>query len=250
MELRGAVCLVTGASSGIGRASAERLARMGARVVGLGRDEDALAELVRRTGGRSVTADLGVGGEAARAAAAARGAFGRIDVLVNCAGQGWLGPFADQAPEGIERLVRVNLLGTLLLTRAVLPEMLERGAGRVVVVSSIAGHVGVREEATYAATKAGLNAFSESLRQELRGTGVTVTVVSPGAVDTPFFERRGRPYPRTHPRPVSVDRVARAVVAAARDGRPQLYVPRWVGLAAWVRGALPGAYRWGADRFG
>ena len=250
MDIRGAVCLVTGASSGIGRACAERLSDSGARVIGLSRDGDALADLARHTHGCSVVADLGRSEDIPRAAGEAHAAYGRVDVLVNCAGQGWMGPLVEQTPETIQRLVRVNLLGTLLLTRALLPEMLERGSGRVVNVSSVAGHVGVRNEAVYAATKAGLNGFSESLRQELRDTGVTVTVVSPGPVDTAFFERRGRPYPRSRPRPIRAERVAQTVLRAVREGPPQLYVPRWVGLVAWIRGTLPGAFRWGADRYG
>jgi len=128
--------------------------------------------------------------------------------------------------------------------------MLARGSGRIVNVSSIAGHLGVRQEAVYAATKAAMNAFSEGLRQELKGSPVTVSVVSPGAVDTPFFERRGQPYPRKHPKPIRPERVADAIVRAIDTGRPQSYVPPWAGFAAWIRGALPPAYRWGADRFG
>jgi short-subunit dehydrogenase len=128
--------------------------------------------------------------------------------------------------------------------------MLQRRRGAVVNVSSIAGHVGVREEAVYASTKAGLIGFSESLRYELKGTGIQVSVVSPGVVDTAFFERRGRPYQRTFPRPVAVERVAESVVRAIRRGGAQVYVPRWMAFPAWLRGAWPGLYRSLAGRFG
>jgi short-subunit dehydrogenase len=128
--------------------------------------------------------------------------------------------------------------------------MLERGRGAVVNVSSIAGHVGVKEEAVYASTKAGLIGFSESLRYELKGSGVSVSTVSPAAVSTPFFERRGRPYGRTFPRQIPPERVAQAVVKAIGSGRGQVLVPRWMAFPVWLRGALPGLYRGLARRFG
>jgi short-subunit dehydrogenase len=240
------VCLVTGASSGIGRASAELLARQGAWVIALGRDRQALDRVAAATGGRAIQADLSKPDDVDRAAAEA----GPVDVLVNNAGEGWFGSFADMDPNRAEELIRTNLLGPVRLTRALLPGMLERGRGAIVNVASIAGHVGVRHEAVYAATKAGLIAFSESLRQELTGTPVRVSVVSPGVVDTAFFERQGQPYHRRWPRLISSDRVAAAVVRAIRTGKPEVYVPRWVAFPAWLRGVWPWAYRKGADRFG
>jgi short-subunit dehydrogenase len=153
-------------------------------------------------------------------------------------------------PDRAEHLVRTNLLAPIRLTRALLPGMVERGRGHIVNVASIAGHVGVRDEAVYAATKAGLVGFSESLRQELAGTPVGVSVVSPGVVDTAFFERRGRPYQRRSPRPIAPERVADAIVHAIRTGRPQVFVPRWMAFPAWLRGASPSVYRAGARRFG
>jgi short-subunit dehydrogenase len=146
--------------------------------------------------------------------------------------------------------VAVNLVAPIRLTRAVLPAMLERRRGAVVNVASIAGHVGVREEAVYAATKAGLLGFSESLRYEVAGAGVAVITVSPGVVATDFFARRGRPYARRLPRPIPPDRVARAVVGAIRAGRPDVFVPAWMAFPAWLRGTWPGLYRRLAARFG
>jgi short-subunit dehydrogenase len=128
--------------------------------------------------------------------------------------------------------------------------MLERGAGAIVNVASVAGHVGVREEAIYAGTKAGLVVFAESLRQELAATPVRVSVVSPGVISTRFFERRGVPYARHRPRPIEPERVAEAIVEAVRTGRPTVFVPRWLALPVRVHGALPGLYRALASRFG
>src|SRR6266568_3683157 len=142
VDLDGAVVLVAGASSGIGRATALRLAKQGAHVIALGRDRAALEDAAGRTGGRAIVADVGVAADVDRAVAEAHDTYGRVDVLVNNAGFGIAGPFVMTEPEEAERLIRVNLLGAIQLTGALLPGMIERGRGHVVNVSSIAGHVG------------------------------------------------------------------------------------------------------------
>jgi short-subunit dehydrogenase len=250
VELNEAICLVTGATSGIGQATAIRLAGMGAKVVAVGRDVLGLDEIRRRTDGVAIQADLSDPADIDLAAQQALATFGRVDVLVNDAAQGWAGSFVAQDLEGADYLVRVNLIAPIRLTRALLPSMLERRRGAIVNVASIAGHVGVGNEAVYASTKAGLIGFSESLRYELRDSGVRVSVVSPGVVATPFFERRGQPYDRNFPKPIPPDRVAAAIVRAVRRGRGQLFVPRWMAFPAWLKGAWPGAYRRLAGRFG
>jgi short-subunit dehydrogenase len=240
VRLPGAICLVTGASSGIGRATSAALRVREARVLALGRDEVAL----REAGERVIVCDLAVPGAAMRAASEA----GPVDVLVNNAGAGWAGRFVE-TPD-LERLVDVNLVAPILLTRSLLPGMLERGRGHIVNVASIAGYVGPRGEAVYSATKGGLVAFTESLRQELRGSGVGVSLVAPGAIATPFFERRGRPYDRRWPRPLPPERVAEAVVRAIEAGRDEIFVPGWLGVVARFRGVAPGLFRALQGRFG
>ena len=121
--------------------------------------------------------------------------------------------------------------------------MVARGRGRVVFVSSIAGATGVRGEAVYSATKAGLGSFAESLAYELDGHDVGVSVIVPGVIDTPFFDRRGRPYGRKRPGPQPPERVARAIVACLEHDRGVSYVPRWMRLPAWLHGAAPGTFR-------
>jgi short-subunit dehydrogenase len=128
--------------------------------------------------------------------------------------------------------------------------MVERGRGGVVFVSSIAGVTGVRGEAVYAATKAGLGAFAESLAYETRGRGVFVSVIVPGVIDTPFFGRRGAPYDRKRPVPLPAERVAAAIVSALEHERSVVYVPRWMRVPAWLHGAAPGMFRALAARFG
>ncbi|MGW5264762.1 SDR family NAD(P)-dependent oxidoreductase [Microbispora sp. NPDC004025] len=246
MRLAEARVLVTGASSGIGAATALELSARGARLVLSGRDEEALAGVAARTGGEPLPADLSDGTVDRGADLAVRA--GRVDVLVACAGEGWSGPLARMSGGTAERVVAVNLTAHLQLTRLLLPGMIERGRGHLVYVASIAGVVGVREEAVYAATKAGLLAFAESLRYELPEVGVTAVV--PGVVDTPFFARRGRPYTRRRPAPVPPERVARAIAVAVERGRAEVYVPAWLRLPARLHGAAPGAFRVLARRFG
>ena len=150
----------------------------------------------------------------------------------------------------IDELVGTDLLATLHLVRGLLPHMVAAGSGRIVLLGSVAGSVGVRGEAVYSAVKAAVAAFADALRYELRGTGVGVTHVVPGVVDTAFFDRRGAPYRRTWPRPVPPERVADAVLTAVRRGTDEVYVPGWLRLPARVRGAAPGLYRRLAAHFG
>jgi short-subunit dehydrogenase len=262
MRLTGAIALVTGGSSGIGAATARALAGAGARLLIAGRDPARLRAVAGQTGGIALACDLAApGGPADLAAAAQRAAAtlppvpgageasAGIDILVNNAGVGWAGPIGEIAAEKIAELVTVNLTAPMQLTRLLAPGMIARGRGRVVFVSSIAA-TGVRGEAVYSATKAGLGSFAESLAYELNGHDVRVSVVVPGVIDTPFFDRRGRPYGRKRPGPQPPERVARAIVSCLERDRDVCYVPRWMRLPAWLHGAAPGTFRALATRFG
>jgi short-subunit dehydrogenase len=262
MRLNGAVALVTGATSGIGAATATALAAAGARLLLTGRDAARLAEVAGRTGGVALAADLAAPGGPAQLAGAALQAAQTapwappgpdvpgIDILVNNAGLGWSGPLGDITAAKTAELMTVNLAAPIELTRLLLPGMIQRRSGRVVFVSSIAGVTGVRGEAVYAATKAGLSTFAESIDYEGRDHGVRACVVVPGVIDTPFFTRRGRPYGRKRPAPVPAERVARAIVSALEHDRPLVYVPRWLRLPARIHGAAPGTFRALAARYG
>ncbi|HYZ67218.1 MAG TPA: SDR family NAD(P)-dependent oxidoreductase [Mycobacterium sp.] len=250
MQLADAVVLITGASAGIGHAAAARFAARGANVLVHGRDLERTQRVADEVGGRVLIADLGSPSDRVRLAAEAPEAFGRVDVLVNNAGFGYAAPFAEMDVDVIRRLVELDLLASIELTRSLLPGMIERRRGAICFVTSIAGRTGVAGEAVYSGTKAGLDTFAEALRGETARSGVDISVVVPGVVDTGFFETRGSPYGRTRPRPIPADVVADAVVRAVERGRAEQWRPRWLRLAPTVRAVAPGAYRRLAVRFG
>jgi len=215
-----------------------------------GRDLDRLNAVAAQTGATALPIDLAEPSGPDRLVEAALGAMGRIDLLICNAGVGWAGPIGELTAAKAAELVELNLLVPVQLSRLVVPGMAERGSGRLVFVSSIAGAVGVRHEAVYSATKAGLNYLAESLRYELEPKGVGISVVLPGAVDTPFFSHRGRPYGRRWPAPIAPERVARAITDAAARDLAVVYVPAWLRFPAWLHGAAPQGFRRLTARFG
>lgn len=250
MELVGKVVLVTGASSGIGRAVAHGLAAAGASVIVHGRDAERTNDVAERVKGVAVLADLTDPAGVHVLADQAIAAHGRVDILVASAGHGWSGPFVEMSDDEIGDLVTVDLLAAMRLTSWLLPDMIDRRSGHLCLVTSVAGRTGVAGEAVYAAAKAGLDAFAESLRLELTGTGVGVSVIVPSAVRTDFFSARGRAYDRSVPRAVAPEVVARAIVRTIERDRAETWIPRWVRIAPVVRVLAPGVYRRLSARFG
>jgi len=250
MQLRDAVVLVTGASAGIGQVAAAQFAAKGAQVLVHGRDQQRTSAVATDVGGRALIADLAVPADRQRLAAEALDAFGHVDVLVNNAGFGYLGPVSTMPMDTIRRLIEVNQLAAIELTRSLLPQMIERKRGAICFVTSIAGRTGVAGEAVYSATKAGLDLFADSLRVETAGSGVNVSIVVPGVVATGFFETRGTPYTRSRPRPIPAATVAEAVVRAVERDRAEEWRPRWLRVAPTVRALAPGAFRRLVVRFG
>jgi short-subunit dehydrogenase len=250
VQLTGKVAIVTGAGRGIGRATALALSDRGVTVVGVDLDEAAIQELAERTGGSAFTADVRDPAHADAVVAHVLGCHGRLDIVVANAGVGHAGDFVTMPPARIDDLIEVNLRAPMLLVRAALPVLTPADSGAVVLISSIAGALLVPRESVYSATKAAVEAFAVTLREELRGSGVTVSTVLPTAVRTDFFDHRGEPYTRRYPRQVLPGRVADAVVTAIVKGRPRIVVPRWLTIAIRVHAVAPGAYRSLARRWG
>ncbi len=185
LELAGQTALVTGATSGIGRAAALRLAEQGATVLIHGRDTNRgvqLLEEIELTGGhaRFIAADLADPTEIARLAAEA----GPVDILVNNAGMAWFGPTPELDVAGFDRMFDANVRATYFLTAALIPGMVERRSGVIVNVSSMAARIGMAGGAAYSATKAALVSFTQAWAAELADAGIRVNAVAPGPVYT------------------------------------------------------------------
>ena len=192
MTFKDKVVVVTGAASGIGRATAQKFADEGARVVVADIDakggETAAAEL--RDQGRDaafVQIDMTDNASIDAFGAAVQAKYGAVDVLVNGAGWGRTAPFWEGTPEFWAKLVALNFVGPMMLTKALLPAMIERGSGRIVNVSSDAGRVGSLGETVYSGAKGGLIAFTKSLAREVSRYQINVNCVCPGPTDTPLM---------------------------------------------------------------
>ncbi|HWD95227.1 MAG TPA: SDR family oxidoreductase [Acidimicrobiales bacterium] len=248
-DLVGLRALITGGSSGIGAATAKTFFNRGMRVAITGRNVEALREVAASVKGPYLPGDLREAGCAHSIVDAAATALGGLDIVVSSAGVGWAGPFLSMSEAEIDALVDVNLRAALQLARFAVPH-LQMEKGRLVFVGSIAGLVGVPGEACYSVTKAALSCMTDVLREELRPVGVGVSLISPGAVDTPFFERRQVPYVRRRPQMLSADDVAEAIVDVIIQHRDHVITPAWLSLPARLKRNLPGAYRVLANRFG
>ena len=178
--------LVTGASSGIGRATAAALARKGHRVLGTSRDPLALTPAQRADGVEYVALDLD--DDASIEALAPR--LAEVDILVNNAGESQSGPLEELPGEALRRLFQVNVFGAVRLTQLALPGMRARGYGRVVMVGSMLASFPLAYRSSYVATKAAIKGFSNGARQELAPFGVWLTTVEPGSISTGISERR------------------------------------------------------------
>jgi len=223
-SLKNRVALVTGASSGIGEATAFALAAAGARVAVAARRRDrleAVANKIRADGGEAlvVEADFGVEAQAQRAVHETEKAFGRLDILVNNAGVMYLEPVIEADLARWRRMVEINVLGLIAATQAALPGMRARGDGHIVNIASTAGRIATPTAAAYAATKFGVVGFSEALRKEIYRDRIRVSVIEPGVVETELREHIGHDATQkaindwaSSMRQLQSDDVARAIV--------------------------------------
>ena len=247
MDLRGAVAVVTGASSGFGELTSRMLAREGAAVVLAARRAErleALAAEIEGRGGRALAVRCDVTEVADLQGLRDRvdEAFGRCDVLINNAGIPGGGRFEDLSLEQIEQVIRVNLLGVLVCTKVFLPMMLDRQRGHIVNVGSLAGRYAAPGASVYSASKHGVVAFSEALYYELGPGGILVTSVNPGFAATEGFPQGRLPSALV----MRADRVARVIVDVVKEGRaPEVSVPRGMSLWQAFRVLTPPLYRWG-----
>jgi short-subunit dehydrogenase len=229
-QLRGRTALVTGASGGIGRQIAHRLAKDGMNVIVSGRREAVLADLVAELRGQGVSseavpADLGDLGQVDPLIERSEAAMGEIDVLVNNAGLETVGAFTAYSREELTSIVDVNLTAPLLLTHRVVPGMLERQRGHVVFISSLAGKAGPAYNEPYAATKAGLIGLTQSLRAEYRHAPIGFSVICPGFVaGDGMYQRLVDEGVRSNRLigETTTDKVADRVVEAIRRDRPEI----------------------------
>jgi short-subunit dehydrogenase len=231
MDPKGQVAAITGASSGIGLAIAERLAAEGAAVVLGARRADRLEQAVDRirgTGARAeaVTMDVTSEADVARFVQRAGDAFGRLDIMVCNAGFGFYGTVEQTPPDVMRRMMEVNFIGTFLAARAALPLFRQQRRGHLIIISSIVGIRGIAQMSGYTATKAEQVGFAESLRTEFAGTDIHVSVVLPVSTETEFRDAMSRDYGYSvkglGPKQ-SAEVVARAVANCIRRPAPEVY---------------------------
>jgi short-subunit dehydrogenase len=231
-DLRGSRALVTGAAGGLGRYITHALAEEGVSLALSGRQAGPLEELCRelRASGvhaEPVLADLVESDQAAGLVARAEAAIGPLDLLINNAGIEVAAPYSAFTDDELADITRVNLIAPMVLTRHVLPGMLERGRGHIVTISSLAGRGGIAYNALYATTKAGLIGFARSIRAELAGTPVGSSVICPGFVAREGMYARMEEAGLKAPlllHAVEPERVGRAVVRAITEDRPEILV--------------------------
>jgi short-subunit dehydrogenase len=242
-ELKDRVVLITGASSGIGRACAVEFHRAGGRVIGLARSIEKLEELRRELGTqrfKPLSADVTDRAQRDAALALAREHFGPIDVLVNNAGWASFGSLQRTPVEHVDRMLTLNLRAPLELIQAVLPDMIRRQGGQIINISSVVGFQAIPRMGFYSATKAALNSLTTALRMELRGSGIDVLLVAPGSTNTPFFQSAAQidtKAVRLADTQYSPQRVARAVVRASRRRRAETILTVEGKLITWIRRA-------------
>ncbi len=251
------VIIITGASSGIGEATARLFAANGFRVALGARRFDRLQRLAEEINSDNGEAypfqvDISRFDQIQAFAKAVLERFGQIDILFNNAGFGRLNWLENLDPESeIDSLIRVNLVGTIAMTHAVLPHMIQRRRGQIINMSSVAGYIATPTYTIYAASKFAIRGFSESLRREVGIFGIRVSVICPGAVRTEFDEHTGavrKTGMRTPERlRLTSDDVARAVFGLVKHPRRVLIIPWIMRPAVWVNILFPGVVDWAVE---
>jgi short-subunit dehydrogenase len=257
LDLHGARVLLTGASSGIGRALALRLAGQGARLVLASRNETSLTELasqIRDRGGQAIVApaDVADAAQRARLIEATGASLGGLDILVNNAGVGAMGFFGDDGEERLRRLFEVNFFATTELTRLALPLLRQGKHPMIVNIASVLGRRAIPGCTEYCASKFAVVGWSESLRAELASQGVHVLVVCPGSIETSFRDNlladrvRFGYYKRKR---MTAERCAELIVQAMRAQRREVVITGRAKLMVWLNRLSPRLLDWFLERY-
>jgi len=248
------VVIITGASSGIGEKAAITLANNGYRVVIAARRQNRLeeiAEQIRKVGGEvlPIQMDLSEVDQIRDLVERTRSVFGKIDILINNGGSArhlWLDE--QTLEDDIQNQLQVNLIGMIQLTRLVIPDMIEAGAGQIIHISSIASWVGIPTYSIYNASKFGSRGFMASLRRELRRTGVTISEIFPGAVDTEFGQDPDVSWKTTTVTPkfalLTAQSVADKILDMIQRKRTRSVIPGFMWFAIWADVLTPGFISW------
>lgn len=253
------VVIITGASSGIGEKAAITLAKNGYRVVIAARRQNRLeeiAEQIRKEGGEvlPIQTDLSQVDQIRDLVEKTKSVFGQIDILVNNAGSArhlWLDE--QSLEDDIQNQLQVNLIGMIQLTRLVIPDMVEAGVGQIIHISSIASWVGVPTYSIYNASKFGSRGFLASLRRELRGTGVIISEIFPGAVDTEFGQDPDVSWKTTTVTPkfalLSPQSVADKILVMIQRKKTISVIPGFMWLAIWADAHIPRFISWVLSKY-
>lgn len=245
MNFKDKVVLITGGSSGIGRASAIQFAKKGASLILVARDKtklDTVSNDLKKFNVSILTFECDVSNklQVENMAKTILNKYDSVDVLVNNAGFAIYGSVSKTSIEEIESQMATNYFGMVYCVKNFLPSMLKKKSGHIVNVASVAGSFGLPGIASYCASKFAMLGFSEGLKHELKGSGVGITVVSPIMVRTNFFDHPSfEKMPKYSPTSLSPETVAKAVLRASNSSRLEIIVPSFVRGAVWMKGTFP-----------
>jgi len=250
MKLQDRVVLVTGASRGIGAEIARQAAARGARCGLLARTQADL-DRVRddlKCACATAVADVADRAQVDAAVKKISEELGPIDVAVVNAGVGLHGPFIDADVADLDRVMRINYMGSVHVLKAVIPSMIERRSGHIAVIGSISGRMGSPFEAGYSASKFAITGLTEALSIELLPFDINVTLVNPGPTSTDFFDASGHPYDRERPKPQSAEHVAGVAIRAIERNRRDIFASAFMRQALITKTLIPPAFRLGSVR--
>lgn len=245
-KLKGKTVVVTGASSGIGRSTVLNFAEQQVKAIVLvSRNKERMSQVSTEIADKCesilFSCDVSDKSEVLKLAKDVLSVYDHIDILVNNAGIGILGKVADQSIEEIEQVTKTNYFGMIYCTKAFLDTMLRKKSGHIINVASLAASFGIPGLAAYCGSKFAILGFSESLKHELRGTGVRVTVVSPIGVKTNFFEHQsfGNKFKNKERYYLDPHSVSKAIIRASTSNRLEIVVPFYMRGGIWLKNTIP-----------